>query len=682
MDKQHSTRIGDYYKKLDINNLSKKDAKNKDELLTKYPIMETEVIYILRDTTKPHIKAEMEGTFAEAGYTMEEYSADKELDKSVTVSDKPVFNVNVIYRLEGNDLVVEVPYSEIENREDYPVYYLSLLPYFGAGGMEDEGFMLVPEGGGALINFNNGKVAQNSYYANVYGWDMAQDRDAIVHETETCYNVFGEAHGEDSFICILEEGAPYAAVQADISGRNNSYNYVNAVFSMYHREQYDVGDRTVSRMFVYEDALPDERIVQRYRFIDSNDYVDMAECYRDYLIEKNGDYLTKVENAGAPVVVEVLGAVDKIEQVCGVPVSRPVKLTKFSEAETIIDDLYQNGFTNMSVKLSGWMNGGVQQKMLNKVDVLSELGGKKQLKNFIASATENNVDVYFDGITHYAYDSDILDGFNYFFDAARYVSKERVALHPYNTVSYNKRDSQDPHYLLKPELIAKMTENLVKGAEKYNANVSFRDYGKDLSSDFYKKDVTTRQEAMLAQSEQLKGIDDSGMNIMINMGNDYAVPYADIITNMDLMGAEYSIIDKRIPFYQMALHGLVNYTGESLNLTQNYKDELLRSAEYGAGLSFTVMAETPFALQKTLYSQYFGSEYAAWREQMIDIYNRYNAELGHVFNLKMVDHEVLTESLSCTTYEDGTKVYVNYGYSDAVAADGTKVAAKDYTVVK
>lgn len=74
---------------------------------------------------------------------------------------------------------------------------------------------------------------------------------------------------------------------------------------------------------------------------------------------------------------------------------------------------------------------------------------------------------------------------------------------------------------------------------------------------------------------------------MINMGNEYAAVYSDMITNMDLQGSEYSILDEYVPFYQMAVHGYINYTGEALNLVGNMEDELLRSAEYGAGLYFT-----------------------------------------------------------------------------------------------
>ncbi len=169
---------------------------------------------------------------------------------------------------------------------------------------------------------------------------------------------------------------------------------------------------------------------------------------------------------------------------------------------------------------------------------------------------------------------------------------------------------------------------------------------------------------------------------MINMGNDYVAPYCDMITNMDLQGSEYTILDAFVPFYQMALHGYVNYTGEPLNMAGNTEDELLRSAEYGAGLSFNLMNETAFVLQKTLYTEYYGSDFAAWHDRLVETYTRYNAELGHIFNQKMTGHEQITADLSCTIYEDGTKVYVNYGYTDLTAEDGTVVPARDYKVVR
>lgn len=680
-DKASALLAEEYYKKYDINKLSKKDKEIKDELVANYPIMETEVIYVLRDTTRDNVKVKLEEYFAAAGYTMEDYVAHKELDMSTKTSDKPVFNVNVVYKLEGKDLVVDVPLGEIEYKEEKPILYLSLLPYFGAAGVDEEGYMLVPEGGGAIINFNNGKTKQTSYYSNLYGWDMCIVRDSLVHETNTYYNVFGMAKGEGSFLCIMEEGAPYAAVQADISGRNHSYNYVNAVYSVTHREQFDVAERYNGSMFVYEPSLPDEHYTNRYRFIDSTSYVDMANAYNEYLVEKYGDDMQMQDDTETPVVIDILAAVDKVKQIVGIPLSRPLKLTGFKEAQNMIAELRSEGMTNAYVKVTGWMNGGVKQEMLNSVDIINDLGSKKDLKNLISYVEENGMDIYLDGITDYAWNSDILDGFFAPFDAARLVSKEKAELYEYSTVTFAQRDGLDPYYLLSNENIQKAADILVETADSLGAGVSFQNMGKDIPSDFNRKNTVTRQASLTQQAERFKELSATGKNVMINMGNDYAVAYVDMVNNMDLTGSAYTILDKTVPFYQLAIHGYVNYTGESLNLTQDFEQELLNSAEYGAGLSFTLMNETAFILQKTLYTQYFGADYAAWHDRMIEIYTRYNQELGHTFNQRMTGHEWVTNKVSCTTYEDGTKVYVNYSYED-VKVSGVTVPARDYKTVR
>lgn len=680
MEGKEKELVQQYYKKYNINKLAKKD--NKEELIANYPIIQESIIYVLRDTTKENMRKKMEESFAAAGYTYEDYLADKELDMSTASTDKPIFNVDIIYRLEGGDLVVEVPLNELENRTEYPIYTLTPLPYFGTGGTDDEGFMLVPEGGGALINFNNGKTSQSTYYANVYGWDMCLTRDAVVHNTRAYYGVYGISKGDNSFICILEEGSPYASVQSDISGKNSSYNFVNAVYSVYQREQYDVGDIANSEIYEYMPTLPDETLTQRYRFVDSGSYVDMAKTYGEYLGDKYGTYLTMNEDTQAPVVVEFIGAVDKVKQILGVPVSRPLKLTTYEEAGDMIEELSAEGFENMSVKFTGWCNGGVKQQLLTDVDTIWALGSQKDMKNLSATAANAGANLYLNAITHYEYNSNLLDGFFSFRDAAKFVSKERAELYEYSHVTYAQRDDLDHYYLLHTELAQETSKAITEYATDLGTGVAFADTGMDISADYYRKNTYSREAVKDLQEAQLKSMDDNGTDVMINMGNDYAIPYADMVTNMDLRGNSYTILDESVPFYQLAVHGYINYTGDPINICGNTQDEILYAAEYGAGLSFTLMRETAFALQKTLYTQYYGSDYAAWHDDMVEIYTRFNTELGHIYNQQMTDHVNYTPELSCTSYEDGTKVYVNYGYTDGVTSDGVTVPARDYLVVR
>lgn len=680
MDKDDRFYVEKRYMKYTKDNLKKDEA---EAILAAYPILETDTIYVLRSGIGPIILANMEKIFENLGYTMEDYNADKALNVAESSTEKDVFNVTMILRLEGDELVVEVPFNELEFKESAPLNTLTLLPYFGAGGVEDEGYLLVPEGGGAIIRFNNGKVSQSTYNSYLYGWDMALKRTAVVHDNRSYFNAFGIANGDDSVLCIVEEGAPYVLMTADISGKMNSYNYANARYSVCASDQYDFSSAlTNSAIRVFQTDLPDETLRQRYRFVNSSDYSDMAKSYQGYLVEKYGSYFTENDDTQAPVAIEILGAVDKVKQILGVPVSRPLKLTTYKEAEEMIKELKAQGMNNMSVKLTGWSNGGVNQKLMKSVRTISDLGSRKSLNSLLSTAKSAGVDIYLDGVTQYAYDSNLLNGFFSYRDAARLISKERAELYQYSVVTYAAREGADTYFLLHTDLAMQMADNLIEYASKQGVGVSFQDNGKDLSSDFYEKKVSSRQAVMARQAEQMKAMSDAGQKIMINTGNDYALPYSDMVTNMDLRGSDYTILDDFVPFYQMAIHGYVNYTGVSLNLAENAEEELLRSVEYGAGLSFTLMKESVFVLQKTLYTQYYGADYSAWHDRMLEIYNRYDSELGHTFDQAMTDHELFTSNLSCTTYEDGTRVYVNRGYTDAETPDGVKVPARDYIVVR
>ncbi len=679
MDTSVSRLIRDYYVKYDINNLKKSD--NEEELLASYPILAETPIYVLRDTAGDNVKGRFEPAFLEAGYTEEEYREELALYSIESANDNPVFNVNVIYRLEGGDLVVEVPMEEIEYRKDYPLYIVNVLPYFGAGGITEEGYLLVPEGGGSIINFNNGKTSLNSYYANLYGWDMAQGRTYLVHETRSYYGLFGIAKDNASFICMLEDGSPYAFINADISGKNHSYNYVNASYNVLHREKVDITQRTTGDIYSYEEDTQDESIVERFRFVNSGSYVDMANAYHDYLADKYGDAFAKTDEAGVPVTVEIVGAVDKVKQILGVPVSRPLPVTTYKEAQAILEDLDSNGVANLSVKLTGWMNGGVRQKILKGVDLVSELGSKKDFKALLRYAADHGIDLYLDGVTSYAYNSGFFDGFMSFRDAATLVSEKRVKIRPFDPIDFAEQDWMDPYYLLKPSVILDMADNLTDFAQDYNAaGVSFADIGFQLSADYNLKHHVTRQEAMRQQVEKLEQIGQSGLGVMTNMGNDYTLGVTDQIVNMDLSGSGYSIFDAEIPFYQIAIHGYVNYAGAPLNLAEHYEDELLKSVEYGAGLYVTFMDATLMELQNTYYTQYFGANYDSWRDRFIEIYKRYNEELGGLFDQRITDHQVLANDVAVTVYEDGTEVYVNYRYEDYKTESGVVIPARDYVV--
>lgn len=654
--------------------------KNKDEIIALYPSVVEQELYILKDGTSESNKKKIEGYWAEVNYTQEDYEIDQQLVAGSKDNSGAVFNVSLIYRLDGSDLVVEVPYTDIRYKAEYPLTYVTLLPMFGAAGTADEGFLFIPEGGGALINFNNGKTLQNSYYANVFGWDYAVGRKELINETRNTFPVFGMAKNGGSFLCFMEGATSYGGIQADISGRYNSYNTVSAKYNVIHAEQYNVSAKTAQLVYMFEKEVPQDTVVHRYRFLDSANYVDMANAYGDYLKTTYPEMAEAVASEVNPVSVELVGAIDKTVVKYGVPMDSVVATTTFQQAQDIISDLTDRGVRNLNVRMAGWANGGVTQQVFTDVDILRELGGKKSMTALIAKAKELNVPVYFDGVNCFAYDSGILEGFVPFTDAARYANRVQIELLPFDVVQYQTADWLDSYYLVRPEYAKKNADNMLAELKKLGAyGVSFRDVGYLLSADYNPKNTTTREETKALNIQTLKDAKANGQQVMIRMGNDYAVPYANIITDMDLTGTAYSIIDQAVPFYQIALHGMKDYTGDPINLAGDYLQEFLRCVEYGAGLNFTFMAEDAKVLQDTYHSNYFGSTYAAWAEDAAAMIDRYQADMDGLNQQRIVSHEKLTAHVAVTGYEDGSKVYVNYGSED-YTVDGVNIPARDYAV--
>jgi len=198
------------YRLYDINNLRSND--NEDALLAAYPDLNRTNVFVLRESTQDYMKEILEELFINAGYTYEDFLEDTLRYPSSSGMNKPAFNLTLRYMLDGKSLVLNVPYDQIAYRPNFPFRQLTLLPFMGSGGLDDEGFMFVPDGSGAIINFNNGKQNQVPFNVNIYGWDEALPRDAVVSDTRAPFPVFGIQKNNAALLCIIEEGSSYANI--------------------------------------------------------------------------------------------------------------------------------------------------------------------------------------------------------------------------------------------------------------------------------------------------------------------------------------------------------------------------------------------------------------------------------------------------------------------------------------
>ena len=676
--KSYKKYVKEYYKVYDIKKLSKKDDKN--ELLEKYPELENEKMYVFITKTPDHMKAKAEELFEQAGYTEEDYRANVERYGEESTDKKCVFNITLSLRLDGDQLVASIPFDKIQYTQDYIPIHVDMLPYMAAGEEDEEGFLFVPDGNGALIDFNNGKVKQSPYNARVYGWDDAKVRNEVIDDSVVNFPVFGVSHaGKGSLLCVMEDGKSYGTIEADVAGRLTNYNFVFASYDLVQWVDLDVSAKSDSTVRTFDKGLAEGGVIsQRYYASDSDSYVEMAKMYRNYLMENEG-MAQKDSSTTVPVVIEAIGAVDMIDQVCGVPTSISLPLTTYDEANAMLTEIADSGIGDFSFKYNGWCNGGVQNKA-GKVKLVSKLGSSGDLKDLAKTADSKGVDLYLAGGFNYAYRDKLFDSYSVKRDSAKYIGREVVEKYPYSSVWFGEDDDLDSYYLTQPQYAIDALNKFKSKAADYGADgVALEDIGYKLNSDFNPKKLVTREQSMEMQMNAMKDIS-AGSKLITKGGNDYSLAASNVVTDVWLESKLYNIEDASVPFFSIAIHGLVDYTGTAINLSNDYKTSILNSVENGAGLYYSVMSEGVDKLSESEYTNLYGADYSKWSETITEDVNRIRGDLNCVASEFVKDHTIITKDVRCVEYENGVSVIVNYGYDD-YDYNGTTVKARDFVVI-
>ncbi len=117
----------------------------------------------------------MVGIFDKLGYTYEDLEADSErFGFSLEGAERILFTVPLVYTLSDKGMRVTVSAGEITGPEDFPVAPISLLEFFGAAQDDTEGYMVLPDGSGALLRYGSpAQIGSDSYSKFVYGADAA-----------------------------------------------------------------------------------------------------------------------------------------------------------------------------------------------------------------------------------------------------------------------------------------------------------------------------------------------------------------------------------------------------------------------------------------------------------------------------------------------------------------------------
>ena len=603
---------------------------------------------------------------------------------------------SVWYQLTEDGFTVTIPFEDfMEHIEEgrtaddrYTTSYwgirdISVLPYFGAAGFSDEGYMLIPDGSGALIEFNNQKSSYGSYSQDVYGRDPVL---VLERNLKTAKNVlmpvFGASFGDHGFFAVAEKGGASGAVNAMNSGTLTSYNNVYMTFRS--RQSMSAtrsvansygGNGTLGSTVVVDNGFSEGYYRMRYYLLeeDKADYVGMAECYRNHLISEGME--KKDAASEASLYLTLYGGIEDTEYFLGVPYKTVKKLTSYGEAEEILKELREGGVENLTVRYTGWQKGGLEASVPVKVKYENSLGGKKEYQSLMDYAEGEGIRVFpeVDFLNFYKSGT-----YSIHSDAIQAATHDTAYQYTYDLNTGNKQ-TENRWQLLTPEKSMEAFTKLMGQKEKlYTDNICLGAVGSILYSDFTaRSSAIHRDDTQALWSRMVQEASGDNGRVMVETGNIYAAMYADYITNVTAESTGFDLADESVPFYQIVMHGYVSYGSEPINLTPNPYRALLKALETGSNPGFALIYGEALELVDTRYNYLYNAGYQSWTDTMKEYYLEAGPVLNAVAGHEITGHERIGENAYRTDYGTAGSVYVNYGKRD-VQADGITIGAESF----
>ena len=627
--------------------------------------------------------------FGQAGFTVDDYvKCMTDAGKDTQLS--PNFSVDVEYRLQGDQLVVSVPACSLIEGGGAKLFRLQLLPFFGAAGVEQEGYIFVPGGSGSLIYLNNGKTNGVADYSQfVYGLDpVAQDYTKMENTKDVRLPVFGLHTKETDLFAEITDGSSLSLITASVSGKLNSYNYVYPTFVLRGFDRLSMFGTTGNEgdIPIVEAKLYDVNMEVTYSFLtkEYEGYVGMAGYYREKLQER-GEFPKEQLSADAvtPFYYDVIGAYKKTKFVVGAQYLGEDTVTTFAEAMSMAEELDALGVKGQVMNFMGWMNGGYYHDVPDQIHVVNKLGGKKgltRLQNQMqALGGKLYCDVAFQNVTS------ISKRYEENYETSRYYGAGYVVkLGQVDPSSLRQTASlgykETVHYLLSPRFLDRYVNAFAKKVTAYDMDgIALRDLGSQLHSDKRRTCIINREEALQIVKAQLICLDGAEKDLMFSDANVYALPYADDLINIPTRDNRYYIVDEAVPFYELLVHGYIPYGGRLLN-TNSSADaakNVLNLIEYGAAPHFVFTWESATELKYTGLNRFYSTKFDNWKQDAADTYAYVSAALDAVSGAVMSGHEILGKDLRKVTYSNGVVFYINYSDEDCIV-EGMVIPAKGY----
>ncbi|MCL2499817.1 MAG: DUF5696 domain-containing protein [Defluviitaleaceae bacterium] len=554
---------------------------------------------------------------------------------------------------------------------------IGLLPHFMHAGVRHEGYMLVPDGSGALIYLNNGRP-RSTFNQPVYGRDLNNPpRLQATAAQNILMPVFGMKRNNAAAFAVIESGASLANIVAGVSGNNSSFNSVGANFTVRPPASYTVVNTqgVATDILVTSDWLMDvEAVSVRYHFMENGSgYSEMAQLYRQHLISQG--MTPSARGEGLPLVLDVFGSVTRRMSVLGIPTNRTTPLTTFEQAGEMADTLKNGGIGSLVVRYNNWLPRGNYSTSPSRFTPAGSLGGRRGFRDFSNSMDNLGVSLYMDVDFATAHRRPFLGFIGT--PVIRDITNVPVRQTGFNLDTFGPADEPYPGWwMYSPRSFRNAVDTFITNAK--NANISGFNFS--ILSNLPYSDIgrshMDRGAAEVLLSDIARDARASFGGLMGDAAGAFWLPHATFVVNTPIGCSGFTLTDVSVPFYQMVLHGYVDFSLPAYNLASDREGMVLRAAETGALLQLSVIAENPALLVDTPLEWLMSPSFDYWYAEVLAAAHRLAPVYDAAAGATIASHRFLAENVTETRFSNGSAVIVNFNH-----VPHGDIPARDFIVI-
>jgi hypothetical protein len=577
--------------------------------------------------------------------------------------------IPVEYTLGTDYLQATADVAHIDEGKQCYLIGINLLPTMGAGNWEETGYLFVPDGCGAIINFNNNVNMLHPYESMVYGTDLSIDSPTRSNLKETIrLPVFGTVSNGSALMGVITQGDGAASILAVTGNDITGYNAVSskAVLKILSTKKsfYTTNHRNDIMQISHNPYGLDSYQVRYYPLTGSKaSYVGMAERYRQYLTEEKGFSKNPVSPS---LAIDLYGAVDTKANFLGITYDKLMPLTTYNQAVNILKDIKSRGVSSIAVRFIGWSNNGILNKKIpNNATPLQILGGQKDF-NSLKSYSANNQVTFYPDVDFIQYRSSG-NGISSLWNCAKTLDGNPALQHEYMLSVYETKLGESPIRLLSPKKFSYVSGQYIKSYTKSDVgSVGLSGVGNMFYSDFHKTDGLYRSQLVNCYLDILNKFKQNKINMVVDGGNSYVLPYVQRVFDTPIYSSGYDIFNEDVPFYQIVLHGYCNLTVPEMVQSIEPEVTYLKAVETGSELLYAGIYQPANILSDTRYDNLYSSTYSLWADDAISGYAKYSELLNKVNSKPIIAHEKIENNAYMTAFEGGINVIVNYNKSPII----------------